>query len=1007
MRKYLLLLVLAVTCTSALWAQKVVTGTVTDGSTQEPLIGATVLVKGTSVGTATDIDGKYRLENVADDAVLQFSYIGMQTVEEVVGDRTVVDVELGSNSLNLNEVVVTAMGIERKAKSLTYATQRVNGSELVRAKETNMINSLQGKAAGVVITPNSSGAGGSSKIVIRGNKSAQGNNQALIVIDGVPMSNPTTSQVESVYGGRDGGDALSNLNPDDIASINVLKGASAAALYGSQAANGVVLVTTKKGSSGHVRIDFTSNITIETALDVPEIQTRYGAPVLSTGSLDINSWGDKISNGVNASDDFFRTGATYINSIAVSGGSDKIQSYLSYANTTAEGIMPTNDFKRHNMMLKQSYKLFDDRLTITGSANYISQKGHNRPRGGQYQNPLTGLYTFPANGDWSYYKNTYEVYNEVEQYNEQQWYRDVNNDFSQNPYWILNRVASDESRNRILVSGSARFDFTDYLFIQGRLSYDRTNDTWSRKVHASTSHTLANVDGYYEEDDYMMRTFYGDVMLNFNKQFGDYSVSAAVGTSFNDYKIEHNGIAQGGDRYLPNFWAIENSTKNGTSKSMERKRLNAVFATAQVGWKDMLFLDVTGRNDWSSTLAFTPNGSYFYPSVGLTAVISDMVKLPQAFNQLKARATYSVVGNEMPVYITNPLNGFSNGSVTFNTAIPFTDMKPEKLYSMEFGIDASMFNDRLNFDITYYKTNNKNQYFSMSVPSATGYSSYYFNAGDIQNQGIEFTASWTERFTNDFSWRTSVNFSYNDNEIHKLDNREGVSESDRLSRVSIGSIYGLESWLVEGGKYGDIYGQNFIRDEATGLITVSGGKIQYTEDRVKLGNVNSDVRLGWGNTFNYKDFSLYFLIDGSIGGNFFDMTQASLDFYGTSEQSAAARDAGGIDVYNADTGQVEKFDAQTFFTTIGTTNGGSGDYYAYSQTNFRLRELSLGYTFRDLIGNGKDLSLSVIARNLFFIYKDAPSDPDSSMSTSNGYAGFGYYRMPATRSFGLNLKLTL
>ena len=1007
MRRYLLLLVLAVACTSALMAQKVVTGTVTDASTKEALIGASVLVKGTNQGTATDIDGKYRLENVKEGAVLQISYVGMETVEEVVGNRTVVDVALGSGALNLNEVVVTAMGIERKAKSLTYATQKVNGSEFVRAKETNMINSLQGKAAGVVITPNSSGAGGSSKIVIRGNKSAQGNNQALIVIDGVPMSNNSMAQVESVYGGRDAGDALSNLNPDDIASINVLKGASAAALYGSQAANGVVLVTTKKGSSGRVRVDFTSNVTIETALDKPEIQSRYGASVLANGSLDTNSWGEKISKGVDASSDFFRTGATFINSVAVSGGTDKIQSYMSYANTTAEGIMPTNDFKRHNIMFKQTYKLLNDRLTLSGSANYITQKGNNRPRGGQYQNPLTGLYTFPANGDWNYYKNTFEVYNDVKQYSEQQWYRDTNNDFSQNPYWILNRVKSEETRNRTMVSGSARFDITDYLFIQGRLSYDRINDRWARTIHASTSQVLANPNGEYQEENYMMRTFYGDIMVNFNKTFGDYSVSAAVGSSFNDYKQENENLNQGGDRYLPNFWDIANSTKNGSSKGLSRKRLNAVFATAQIGWKDMLFLDVTGRNDWSSTLAFTPNGSYFYPSVGLTGVISDMVKMPEVINQLKARATYSIVGNEMPVYITNPLNGFANGSISFNTSMPFTDMKPEKLHSMEFGIDASMFDDRFNFDITYYLTNNKNQYFSMSVPSATGYSSYYFNAGNIQNSGVELTASWTQRFTKDFAWKTQVNFSYNNNKIKELDNREGISEADRLDKVDIGSMYGLRSWLVEGGKYGDIYAQNFIRDAKTGLICVNAdGKIQYADEFEKVGNVNADVRLGWGNTFTYKDFSLYFLIDGSIGGNFFDMTQASLDMYGVSENSAKARDNGGVEVFNTASGQVEKMDAKSFYTAIGSINGGSGDYYAYSQTNFRLRELSIGYTFRDLLGSGHDLSLSAIARNLFFLYKDCPSDPDTSMSTSNGYAGMGYYRIPNTRSFGLNLKLS-
>ncbi|MDO4215923.1 MAG: SusC/RagA family TonB-linked outer membrane protein [Bacteroidales bacterium] len=973
-------------------------------STGEGVIGASVLVKGTTNGTITDFDGNFELSGVKQGATLVISFVGYET-QEVVWNGQPLNIKLKDDTQLLEEVVVTAMGIERKAKSLTYATQKVNGDELTRAKETNLVNSLQGKTAGVVITPNTSGAGGSSKIVIRGNKSAQGNNQPLIVIDGMPMSNPQTSQLESVYGGRDGGDALSNLNPDDIASMNVLKGASAAALYGSMAANGVIVITTKKGSTGNVRADFSSNITVETPLDVPQIQTSYGAAV-SGNSYDMNSWGEKISNGVNASKDFFRTGATYINSLAVSGGTDKVQSYASYANTSSNGMMPTNNFMRHNMMVKQTYKLLDNKMTITGSLNYINQKGHNRPRGGQYNNPLIGAYTFPANANWSQFKNEYEKYNDVKQYNEQQWYCDLNNDFTQNPDWILNRVASDETRNRTMASGTVRYDITDFLNIQGRLSYDRTSDEWERKTYASTSQVLANPKGQYERDMTNFRQFYGDLMLTFNKQFGDYSVNASFGTSFSDYKSQGYSIGTGGDRYLPNYFTPVNSTKNGSSMSMSRKRLNAVFGTAQFGWKDMLFLDVTGRNDWSSTLAFTPNGSYFYPSVGLTAVISDMVQLPEVFNALKARATYSVVGNEMPAYITNNLNGFSNGSITFKTTMPFTDMKPEKLHSMELGFDASMFDNRLDFDVTFYRTNNKNQYFSMSVPPATGYREYYFNAGNIQNTGVEFTASWNQKFSNKFSWKTSFNLSYNKNLIKELDNRSGIDESDRLQYVWQGGLYGNEMRLVEGGEYGDIYAQNFIRDEKTGLICVDGnGKIQYAADKQKVGNVNSKFNLGWGNTFYYKDFNFYFLIDGRIGGNFFDYTQASLDQHGVSVNSAKARDNGGVEVFNTETNKVEKMDAKKFYTAIGSINGGGGDYYAYSQTNFRLREISLGYTWRGLFGNGRDLSLSAVARNLFFFYKDCPTDPDVSMSTSNGYGGSSYYSMPSTRSFGINLKL--
>ena len=981
-------------------------GTVKDAY-GEAVIGAGLLIKGTQKGTITDPDGNFTLPDLAEGDVIIVSCIGYTTKEIVWNGEASLAIVLDEDNLMLDEVVVTALGIERKAKSLTYATQKVGGNELTRSKETNLVNSLQGKTAGLVITPTASGAGGSSKMIIRGNKSANGNNQPLVVIDGMPMNNDSPTQLSSVYGGRDGGDALSNINPEDIQSINVLKGASAAALYGSMAANGVILITTKSGSQGKVRIDFSSDFTAENAAYTNVFQETYGAPTVA-GQLSEYSWGDKISGTPTAGNrirDFFQTGFNWINSVGISGGTEHSQTYVSYANTFSNGIMPTNSFMRHNMMLKQTFKALNDKLNITASLNYINQKAHNRPRGGQYDNPLNAVYSFPANGDWNYYKENYEVYDENLMYNVQNWFTDTNGDFQANPYWNLYRTASDEQRNRIMATGSVKYNFTDWLNVQARINYDRTVDGYQRAKYASTSQVLSNKDGQLETENYTTTQMYGDVMLNFNKTFGDFSINAAAGASITDYNLQSLEVKQGGDRYIPNYFYFRNSTKNGATNAEKRKMLQSVFGTAQFGWKDMLFLDVTARNDWSSTLAFTPNISYFYPSVGLTAVISDMVKMPEAFNLLKVRGSYSIVGNEMPIYITNPLNGFNNGVVTFNTTIPFTDMQPEKLHSIEAGFDLAMFDNRLSLDFTYYKTNNKNQYFSMNVPSATGYSSYYFNAGNIQNQGVELSINWNQKFGKDFSWLTGFNFSYNKNEIVELDNRIGISEADRLTQVDLGGMFGYNSLLRKGGEFGDLYAKNFIYHD--GLVTVnSEGKPQYTPDVVKVGSTCSPINLGWNNTFTFKNWHLYFLIDGRIGGEYIDVTQAVMNMYGTSKETADARDAGGVRVYNQDTNSIETIEARTFYANISSINGGGGDWYVYSQTNFRLRELSLGYTFRDAVGNGKDITLNAVGRNLFFLYKNCPSDPDVAMSTNNGYGSMIYMALPSTRSYGLNVKIT-
>lgn len=999
MRKRMILIVLFVigACTNLVWAQtKTVTGTVIDKDANMPLIGANVVVKGTTNGTVTDLDGKYSLDVNPSD-VLVFSYLGMETKNEPVNNRSVINVDMRADSQKINEVVVTAMGLERKSKSLTYATQNVAGSELTRAKESNMINSLQGKTSGLVITPNASGAGGSSKILLRGNKSAKGNNQPLIVIDGIPMANPVTSQQESEYSGRDGGDAMSNLNPDDIASINVLKGASAAALYGSMASNGVIMITTKKGREGSVRVDFASNITMETPLVKPELQDRYGAIVSGT-QLNNKSWGDKITGkalGANRMDDFFRTGSSYINSISLNGGTEVSQSYISYANTTTFGIMPSNDFQRHNMTARQTFKLFDSRLTIDASLNYITQKTNNRPHGGTYFNPLTGLYSFPANGDFMDYKNNFEVWNPVRNLYTQNWYTPLD-DFTQNPFWVLNRNASKDTRQRILASGTVKYKITDYLNIQGRLSLDNTSDFYDMKMYAGSTQVLVPANGRYKRETFGAKQFYGDLLLNFSKTFNEvWEVNASLGTSFTDFTSDKvvidsdkNGLV------IPNYFVPSNSYGNGSQYAdSPRKRLNSVFGTAQFGYKGMIYIDITGRNDWSSTLAFTDNESYFYPSFGLTALLNEMIPMTPVINLLKLRGSYSIVGNDMPAYITHPLDKFNLGSLEVNTRAPFKEMKPEKIHSMEFGFDLSMLDSRLNFDFTYYKTNSRNQYFEINAPQGSGFEKLYINTGNIQNQGIESSVSYRQDFAKDWSWKTDFNISYNDNEVKELDPRLG-------NYVTIGEGAGFRFILKEGGSYGDIYTRKLQHDKDGNVALDNDNRPIVGSDYEYAGNVNAKWQLGWGNTINYKDFSLYFLFDGKIGGNTVGMTQSYLDNYGVTKVTADARDAGGVDIGNG-----TLVDAQVYYESVAGKDN-AGDQYVYSATNFRLRELSLGYTFRNLFGVSKNLNLSLVGRNLFFLYKDAPHDPDMSISTSNGWQGFDIFGLPATRSFGFNLKAT-
>ena len=723
-----------------------------------PLLGATVIVKNTTRGTTTDMDGKFRLEGLQPGDVLQVTYVGYDPYEVTYTGQTTLDILMTTTANQLNAVVVTAMGIERQSKTLSYAAETVGGDDVADIKSVNMINALQGKAAGLQITPNSTGAGGSSKILFRGNKSINGSNQPLVVVDGVPlMMNITSDQVDSNWGAqRDGGDAMSTINPDDIASISLLKGASAAALYGAVAANGAIMITTKSAMAGRLAVNVSSNTTIDTPLSLPEFQNTYGA----NGQY---SWGDKLaSKAPDYAEKFFRTGWTTNNSISINGGAEDLRAYFSYGNVTSGGITPENDYSQHTLNAKVGFDLFNDHIKVDFNAKYVNQHISNQPAGGFVFNPLVGTYTFPRGGDWNGYKSNFETYNGELNANVQNWVT-TTDETNSNPYWLLNRERPVVERNRYEFGGSIKYQIIDGLSLTGRMRYERADEHYVRNHYAS-SYGNKYTYGKMDDNRYFSEQLYADLLAQYNHTWDDFSLNATLGTSMmqtrsNNVSLlyeQSKFVAPGnGGAYYPNIFNPSNFYKNGTTMGLERKRLNSVFGAVTFGFKEALFLDVTARNDWSSALAYTDGYSFFYPSVGASLLLNRFVDMGRNIDLFKFRGSYSIVGNDVPVYKTNPRYTYGDqGAINPPESVPFRTLKPEKTHSFEVGFDGEFFQHRLHVNATYYKTNTKNQYFEVTLPWESGYKSQFVNAGNVQNQGFELTAGWYQDFGNVITWDT-------------------------------------------------------------------------------------------------------------------------------------------------------------------------------------------------------------------------------------------------------------
>ncbi len=994
----------------SLIAQRVIKGTVTDKTDGSAIPGVNVVVEGTTQGTTTDFDGKYSL-TVDDNAkALVFSFVGYEKKVVEIGNKTTVDVALAPSNIALNEVLVTALGISKEKKSLAYAADQVKGEDVSAVKDATVINSLSGKVTGLVINESGSGVGGSARVTLRGNKSTR-NNQPLYVIDGVPMMNYSPNQPADPWGGGnasgaigvDGGDALSSINPDDIESVTVLKGASAAALYGSQAANGAIMITTKKGKAGKGKIDFSSTYMFNNPYNIPDLQFKYGQTV--NGSLD--SWGDQLASPApDHVKGFFQNGNMVMNNISFSAGNQHAQTYISYANTHSKGIMPENKLDRHNFNINEHADFFDGKLEVSASVNYLHQKINNTPALGLYYNPLTGLYFFPRGLDFDEYKNNYEVFSPERNLMVQNWI--ANKDDQQNPYWITYRDPNFTKRDRVFTNLMLKYHLTSDLDIVARGNIDKTYDVFDQRSYASTQATLADYNGRYLLSKTEGTQLYADVLLNYNHNFGDFSLTANLGSSIRDTRLYNEFFDSfQADLKFANIFSLQNFKQPGATikQGEQRRQMQSVYGSAQFGYKNFLYLDVTGRNDWSSTL---PDQSYFYPSAGLSAVFSEMMDVDW-LDYGKARISYAVVGNDVDPYVANMINSIDpvNGLVT-NTLglLPGKELVPEKSKSFEAGIEMRVFADKVRFNFTYYNTHTENQFVKIAAPMGSGYTQYLINAGDIQNKGVEMQLGFTPVKNSNFQWDADFNFTRNVNKVLSLsdDLPNGVYY---LTEPGVNN-YGMA--LTKGGSFGDIYGKTFQRADNGDIIVDENGKPLASEGGLEaVGNPEPDFRLSMNNLLTYKRFTFRVLIDGRFGGEVMSLTQAMSDLYGVTKVTADARDNGGVDIaaqYADGTPYQGKLDPQTFYTTVGG-RAGITEYYVYDATNIRLREFSVGYRFNIHSNVVSGLKLAFVARNLFFFMNNAPFDPDITMSTGTSFQGVDVFSPPSTRSFGLNLTLSL
>lgn len=988
--------------TSPVSQKKKVTGKVTDAN-GAPLIG--VSIKASNTGTITDLDGNYNIE-VNDGEKLQFSYLGF-IPKSADAHKDVLNIVLTEDKEQLSAVVVTALGIKRSEKALSYNVQQVNSEKLTSVKDANFVNSLAGKVAGVTINAGAAGAGGAVRVIMRGMKSIEKNNTVLYVIDGIPMYNKSFGGTGGVMSKAVGSESAADINPEDIESVNMLTGPSAAALYGSDAANGVIIINTKKGASGTTKVTVSNSTTFSRVYMMPQMQNRYGR------SNGYSSWGRRLDASYNYEPSkFFNTGTNIINSVSLSTGTSKNQTYISATTTNTRGIMPGSSYDRYNFTARNTAKFAGDRLTLDFGVSFISQNDKNFVSQGSYFNPLPSLYLFPRGEDFNEVR-LFERWNPVTGIMTQYWPYSEGSHNMQNPYWIQERNIRYNTKHRYMLNSSLKYDIADWINIAGRVRLDEADYKSISKFYATTLTTFAGINGGYGLDKMSDRNFYGDIILNINKTWGNWSIVANIGSSINDQVYDMSRAA--GDLIIPNHFALNNLNTATAYKGNQdgwHDQTQSVFASIEGSYKNMLYLTVTGRNDWASQLAYTSRTSFFYPSVGISAVISEMFKMPDLFPYLKIRGAFSQVASPFDRFLSNPSYQYNEQTHNWSKSdiYPAHDLKSEDTKSWEIGV-STKFLHGFSLDVTYYKSNTYNQTIYAPLSASAGYKKFVAQTGNIQNSGLELALSYDHTW-GDFNWNSSLTYTFNRNIIKEL--AHGIPDPVTGEPVNVEEIE--KDWLgasnvapqvilKEGGSMTDVYVNHLIARDLNGHVAVdNNGNIKLTQVKpFKVGQLSPKGNIGWNNSFSYKGLSLSALVTARLGGVVYSATQGILDYYGVSKVTADMRDnpGGGIPV-NYGTLSAEKY-----YTTISTAQGGHGAFYIYDATNVRLSELSVNYTIpKKLFAEKCKLTLGFVARNLAMIYCKAPFDPELSAATANNYyQGVDYFMAPSTRNMGFNVKL--
>ena len=1006
--------------------QKTITGTVTAASDGNPLPGASVLVQGTTNGTQTDFDGNYSIE-AAEGDVLRFSYLGMVAQSITIGASSTINVVLQEDANQLDEVVVTALGIARQKKSLTYATQGVDAEELTQARSINAVNGLSGKVAGLSITTGSNGVGSASRVLLRGNRSISGSSQPLYVVDGILLN----------------GD-ISNISPDDIDNISVLKGANAAALYGSRAQNGAIIITTKSGKGVvdgiSTSVGFTA--TFADPIHLLEFQNEYGqgsagiyAPAATT------SWGPRLdgsqvdhwSNDPNFANfggtyafspqpdnvkDFFRLGHNIATNLAVNINKEDSNVYLGYTFTDAGGIVPGNDLDRHSITARINSNI-TDKIQVDAKINYIRDNFSNVLATGEgFDNPLRYLYILPRNVRTSDLEHFQFVNDEGKL---RQHYLLPRFNGGGNPYWTINNVLNPRLDERVLGLLSLKYQITDDLSIMGRSTIDRTSRD-EENLWYNDTYTVAN-NGQYRKRASNSYDWNSDVLINYNKDLSeDFTMDLNVGANHRTFRFSEL-TGQGSTFTIENFFALSNTSDPTASEVLDQFEVQSIYAFAEFSYKNALFLNITGRNDWSSTLP-EDNRSFFYPSVGLTAVLSELMELPDFFNYLKLRGSWAEVGNDTQAFRLARNADIRNGTLAINPTLPTADLRPETTRSTEIGLDMRFLENRLRLDFTWYKTNSFDQIFRTPTPSGSGIANRFQNGADIQNSGIEIVLGASIIDNPDFSWDIDLNFAKNNSEV--LEIAEGFDD------LVINSDFIREFKLVKGGQFGDVYSKGFQRDDE-GRVVVGADGLPLTtpgKDDVLVANFNPDWLGGIRNSFRYKNFNLSTLIDIRQGGSIISFTEAILAADGLLDYTAQGREGSfvfGTDVFPGETAVTEAGAPNTISTTaealwgsLGGRNTPVGEAFIRDASNIRLRELVLGYSIPESVLEKtflKSARISLVGRNLFFISNKAENvDPESlntvqvtrdrtsNNNTEISAAGREAFAPPTTRTFGVSVN---